>query len=63
MAENSVVKAMSKEVILSIEDLQEAGSKNLPTSARGSSPSPAIPRSQNSLCHDIFLHHLLELLI
>jgi len=34
MAENSVVKAMSKEVILSIEDLQEAGSKNLPTSAR-----------------------------
>jgi len=30
MAENSVVKAMSKEVILSIEDLQEAGSKNFP---------------------------------
>ncbi|KAH7389077.1 S-2-hydroxy-acid oxidase [Cadophora sp. MPI-SDFR-AT-0126] len=34
MAENSIVKAMSKEVILSIEDLQEAGSKKLPTSAR-----------------------------
>ncbi|KAK0130369.1 hypothetical protein ONS96_000890 [Cadophora gregata f. sp. sojae] len=34
MAEKSVVKAMSKEAILSIEDLQEAGSKKLPTSAR-----------------------------
>ncbi|CZT02100.1 probable glycolate oxidase [Rhynchosporium graminicola] len=34
MGEKSVIANMSNEVILSIEDLQEAGSKKLPTSAR-----------------------------
>src|SRR5450756_2329219 len=37
MEEKSVVASMSKEMILSIEDLQREGSKKLPTFKRGKS--------------------------